>query len=128
VRRHQSWTRSDRPIFVALFLKGFVWATKIFKRAASPHAPRVSQTVDTAEKSPQTETSACRWRIVGSPVIPFEFPVLLLLRCAIWSFFLPSFIATLSRLLGLGGARSLVAELLLLKHQLLIVNLQWDTE
>ena len=32
------------------------------------------------------------------------------------------FIATLARLLGPGGARSIVAESLLLKHQLLIVN------
>ena len=32
------------------------------------------------------------------------------------------FIATLTRLLGPGGVRSLVAESLLLKHQLLIVN------
>src|SRR6516162_3001873 len=32
------------------------------------------------------------------------------------------FIATLARLLGPGGVRSLVAESLLLKHQLLIVN------
>ena len=32
------------------------------------------------------------------------------------------FIATLARLLGLGGARSPVAESLLLKHQLLILN------
>jgi putative transposase len=32
------------------------------------------------------------------------------------------FIASLARLLGPGGARSLVAESLLLKHQLLILN------
>jgi hypothetical protein len=32
------------------------------------------------------------------------------------------FIATLARLFGPGGVRSLVAESLLLKHQLLIVN------
>ena len=32
------------------------------------------------------------------------------------------FIATLARLLGPGGVRSLVAESLLLKHQLVIVN------
>jgi hypothetical protein len=32
------------------------------------------------------------------------------------------FIATLARLLGPGGARSIVAESLLLKHQRLIVN------
>src|ERR1700740_1430291 len=35
--------------------------------------------------------------------------------------FIP-FIATLARLLGPGGARSIVAESLLLKHQLLILN------
>jgi hypothetical protein len=32
------------------------------------------------------------------------------------------FIATLARLLGPGGVRSIVAESLILKHQLLIVN------
>jgi glutamyl-tRNA reductase len=32
------------------------------------------------------------------------------------------FIATLARLIGPGGVRSVVAESLLLKHQLLIVN------
>jgi putative transposase len=32
------------------------------------------------------------------------------------------FVATLARLLGPGGVRSIVAESLLLKHQLLIVN------
>jgi putative transposase len=32
------------------------------------------------------------------------------------------FIATLARLLGPGGARSIVAESILLKHQLLILN------
>jgi hypothetical protein len=35
-------------------------------------------------------------------------------------------IATLARLLGPGGVRSLVAESLLLKHQLLIVNRSWQ--
>ena len=34
------------------------------------------------------------------------------------------FIAVLARLLGPGGVRSVVAESLLLKHQLLIVNRQ----
>ena len=35
------------------------------------------------------------------------------------------FIATLARLLGPSGARSIVAESLLLRHQLLIVNRYW---
>ncbi len=36
------------------------------------------------------------------------------------------FIATLARLLGPGGVRSLVAESLLLKHQILILNRSWQ--
>ena len=36
------------------------------------------------------------------------------------------FIATLARLLRPGGARSIVAESLLLKHQLLILNRSWQ--
>jgi putative transposase len=37
------------------------------------------------------------------------------------------FISTLARLLGPGGVRSLVAESLLLKHQLLILNRSPET-
>jgi len=45
-----------------------------------------------------------------------------ILQCVILVVLFIHFIATLARLLGPGGVRSLVAESLLLKHQLLIVN------
>jgi len=64
----------------------------------------------------------CAWGIVISPIIRRDFLscydsvmrdlVVLLIH----------FIASLARLFGPGGARSLVAESLLLKHQLLILN------
>src|ERR1700726_2959858 len=65
---------------------------------------------------------ACGWRIVNLPMIPRDYP-----SCydsAMGSLFVLfiHFIAPLARLLGPGGVRSLVAESLLLKHQLLIVN------
>ena len=56
----------------------------------------------------------CGWRIVISPTIPQDSP-----SCYHSSI---HFLATLVRLLGPGGVRSIVAESLLLKHQLLIVN------
>src|SRR6202041_3444697 len=64
----------------------------------------------------------CAWRIVISPIIRRDF-----LSCYDFVMrdlvvLLIHFIATLARLLGPGGARSLVAESLLLKHQLLILN------
>ena len=51
-----------------------------------------------------------------------EFPVLLGFCDARSGCPFIYFIATLARLLGPGGARSIVAESLLLKHQLLILN------
>ena len=65
---------------------------------------------------------ACGWRIVISPMIPEGFPSChdSGMRNLIVLFI--HFIATLVRLLGPGGVRSMVAESLLLKHQLLIVN------
>jgi hypothetical protein len=43
-------------------------------------------------------------------------------QCAISSFSLPHLMATVARLAGPGGARSAVAESVLVKHQLLILN------
>jgi putative transposase len=65
---------------------------------------------------------SCGWRIVISPIIPQD-----LLSCydsAMRDLVVLGihFIANLARLLGPGGVRSIVAESLLIKHQLLIVN------
>jgi len=68
------------------------------------------------------EGLACGWRIVISPTIPQDSPpcyhssVRHLVVLFIHS------LATLVRLLGPGGVRSIVAESLLLKHQLLLLN------
>ena len=45
-----------------------------------------------------------------------------ILRCAIWPFFSSISLPSVARLLGPGGVRSIVAESLLLQHQLLMVN------
>src|SRR6201993_3919773 len=65
---------------------------------------------------------SCGWRVVISPKIPKDssFCYYSLMRNLAVLFV--HFIAVLARLLGPGGVRSLVAESLLLKHQLLIVN------
>ncbi len=65
----------------------------------------------------------CSWRIVISPKIPQDssFCYDSLMRNLAVLFI--HFIAVLARLLGPGGVRSLVAESLLLKHQILILNL-----
>ncbi len=99
-------------------------------RKHTPHTcePLSSGLKETKEPRPSigwTEWSPCRgclWRIVISPIIPQDSPscydsvmrnlVVLFIRL----------IATLARLLGPGGVRALVAESLLFKHQLLIVN------
>src|SRR6516165_5658849 len=64
----------------------------------------------------------CGWRIVISPKIPQDSPSCYdsVMRDLVVLFI--HLIATLARLLGPGGARSIVAESLLLKHQLLMVN------
>ena len=62
------------------------------------------------------------WRIVISPKIPHDFPSCCHSSMCNLAVLFFHFIATLARLLGPGGVRSLVAESLLLKHQLLIVN------
>jgi hypothetical protein len=64
----------------------------------------------------------CSWRIVISPKIPQDSPSCydsLMRNLAV--LFIHS-IAVLARLLGPGGVRSLLAESLLLKHQILILN------
>src|SRR3974377_598281 len=62
------------------------------------------------------------WRIVISPIIPYDSPPCCHSSMRHLVVLFVHFIATLARLLGPGGVRSLVAESLLLKHQLLIVN------
>jgi hypothetical protein len=62
------------------------------------------------------------WRIVISPMIPQDFPPCYYSSMRNLAVLVIHLIATLARLLGPGGVRSLVAESLLLKHQLLIVN------
>src|SRR2546429_868992 len=70
----------------------------------------------------KSSISACLWRIVISPAIPQDSPPCYdsLMRNLAVLFI--HFIAVLARLLGPGGVRSLVAESLLLKHQILILN------
>src|SRR5882757_7370856 len=67
-------------------------------------------------------SETCGWRIVNSRMIPRDSPSCYdsAMRNLLALFI--HLIATLARLLGPGGVRSLVAESLLLKHQLLIVN------
>jgi hypothetical protein len=66
--------------------------------------------------------SAGAWRIVISPMIPQDFPSCYYSSMRNLAVLVIHLIATLARLLGPGGVRSLVAESLLLKHQHLIVN------
>ena len=65
---------------------------------------------------------ACGWRIVILPMIPQDFSSCYhSSMCHLVVLFI-HFLTIIARLLGPGGVRSLVAESLLLKHQLLIVN------
>ena len=66
--------------------------------------------------------AGCLWRIVISPIIHQDFPSCYDSTMRNLVVLFVHFIGTLARLLGPGGVRSLVAESLLLKHQLLIVN------
>ena len=65
---------------------------------------------------------SCAWRIVISPMIPQDFASCSYSSMRNLAVLVIHLIATLARLLGPGGVRSLVAGSLLLKHQLLIVN------
>jgi len=62
------------------------------------------------------------WRIVISPTIPQDCPSCYHSSMRHLVVLFIHFLATLARLLGPGGVRSIVAELLLLKHQLLLLN------
>jgi hypothetical protein len=64
----------------------------------------------------------CGWRIVIPPKIPEDSPSCYHSSMRNLAVLFIHFIAVLARLLGPGGVRSIVAESLLLKHQLLIVN------
>src|SRR5271169_1530646 len=65
---------------------------------------------------------SCGWRIVISPMISQDSPSCYHSSMRHLMVLFIHFLATLVRLLGPGGVRSLLAESLLLKHQLLIVN------
>src|SRR5580700_5087678 len=65
---------------------------------------------------------SCGWRIVIPPKIPEDSPSCYHSSMRNLAVLFIHFIAVLARLLGPGGVRSIVAESLLLKHQLLIVN------
>jgi putative transposase len=64
----------------------------------------------------------CGWRIVISPIIPYDFPSCYYSSMRHLVILFIHLIAILTKLHEPGGVRSLVAESLLLKHQLLIVN------
>ena len=62
------------------------------------------------------------WRIVISPMIPQDSPPCYHSSMRHLVVLFIHFLAALARLLGPGGVRSIVAESLLLKHQLLLLN------
>jgi hypothetical protein len=64
----------------------------------------------------------CGWRIVISPIIPHDSPPCYHSSMRHLVVLFIHLIAVLAQLFQPGGVRSLVAESLLLKHQLLIVN------
>jgi len=64
----------------------------------------------------------CRWRIAISPMIPQDSACCYHSSIRNLAVLRIHLLATLARLLGPGGVRSVVAESLLLKHQLLILN------
>ncbi len=64
----------------------------------------------------------CPWRIVISPIIPYNSPSCYHSSMRPFLVLFIHLIAILTQLFQPGGVRSLVAESLLLKHQLLIVN------
>src|ERR1700720_538159 len=70
----------------------------------------------------RVRSTTCGWRIIISPMIPQGSPSCYdsAMRNVVVLFI--HLIAALARLLGSGGVRSIVAESLLLRHQLLIVN------
>ena len=68
------------------------------------------------------ELATCGWRIVISPMIPHDFASCYHSSMRDLVVLFIHLLATLVRLVGPGGVRSLLAESLLLKHQLLIVN------
>jgi hypothetical protein len=62
----------------------------------------------------------CGWRIVVLPVFPWDFPFRYDSAMSNLVILFIHFLVTLARLLGPGSVRSIVAESLILKHQLLI--------
>jgi hypothetical protein len=66
--------------------------------------------------------SACAWRIHNSRAFLARAAILLGLRVRHLAVLLLHLVATVARVAGSGGARSVVAESVLVKHQLLILN------
>jgi len=66
--------------------------------------------------------ASCDWRIAILPKIPQDSPSCYHSSMRNLAVLFIHLLAILARLLGPGGVRSLVAESLLLKHQLLILN------
>ncbi len=92
-------------------------STQVFRIFCS-----VTVTVDFGHGTATLVRPACGWRIVLSPIIPQDFPPCYDSAMRNLVVLLIHFIATLARLLGPGGVRSIVAESLLLRHQLMIAN------
>lgn len=80
--------------------------------------------IEVAPNCTQSELSSttCAWRIVISPKIPQDSPSCYHSLMRNLPVLFIHFIAVVARLLGPGGVRSLIAESLLLKHQILILN------
>ena len=64
----------------------------------------------------------CGWRIVISPIIPYDPPSCYHSSMRHFVVLFIHLVTILTQVLQPGGVRSLIAESLLLKHQLLIVN------
>jgi hypothetical protein len=73
-------------------------------------------------RSPNRCAGIKRVRIVISPIIPYDSPSCYHSSMRHFVVLFIHLIAILTQLLQPGGVRSLIAESLLLKHQLLIVN------
>src|SRR5260370_23079673 len=117
-------TTSFSSLSLAPPLSSLLWPARPWTLAST--APRKIPAIKIPPNNLQTSTRRrvhwCGWRIVISPKISQDSPSCYhsLMRHLVVLFI--HFIAVLARLLGPGGVRSLIAESLLLKHQILILN------
>jgi hypothetical protein len=95
-------------------LPGFLWALNLFTTGLLIGAVLAGQVFSL--------DSSCGWRIVISPIIPYDSPPCYHSSMRHLVVLFIHLIAVLTQLFQPGGVRSLVAESLRLKHQLLIVN------